>query len=253
MAEGSEKENREYAAVDFAKFFFCICILFLHTGAYHEVPYEKFVLYDILRLAVPFFFVSSGYFFGCKLWKEDHISAYDKWIGYEKRLLYPYLAFTAINTLLSAYDLYCAGESLKWTILRLVRAAIFYPNGALWYVWASMTGMAIVFFFVKVRRIKLACILGPICYCGALLGSSYCFLLNGTPLQRGVDLYLHIAVSTRNGLFVGFPLLLTGVTISKYSSKIAELTEIGGGVKPYGLPQECCWHLLRFCREKFYG
>lgn len=161
MAEGSEKENREYAAVDFAKFFFCICILFLHTGAYHEVPYEKFVLYDILRLAVPFFFVSSGYFFGCKLWKEDHISAYDKWIGYEKRLLYPYLAFTAINTLLSAYDLYCAGESLKWTILRLVRAAIFYPNGALWYVWASMTGMAIVFFFRESKKDKIGLYPGP--------------------------------------------------------------------------------------------
>ena len=102
----------------------------------------------------------------------------------------------------------------------MARAAFFYPYGALWYVWASMTGMVIVSLFVKRKALKLACVCASICYCVALLTGSYCFLLDGTVLQRGVDLYLHIAISGRNGLFVGFPLLLTGAILSKYKSKI---------------------------------
>ena len=216
----------EYAVVDIAKFFFCICILFLHTGAYHEVRYEKYVLYDLLRVAVPFFFIASGYFFGCKLWEKDGNSVKKKLLVYEKKLFYPYLFFTVVNSLLAAYDLYCSGESVKWTMLRLARAALFYPYGALWYVWASMTGMIIVSFFVKRKALKLACVCAAICYCVALLTGSYCFLLDGTVLQKGVDLYLHIAISGRNGLFVGFPLLLTGVILSKYRSKIVMVGKI---------------------------
>lgn len=61
-------KSRENAAVDFAKLFFCVCILFLHSGAYHDVAYGDYLEKTLLRLAVPFFFVASGYFFGTRMW-----------------------------------------------------------------------------------------------------------------------------------------------------------------------------------------
>lgn len=60
----SGAKNKENAAVDFAKLFFCVCILFLHSGAYHDVAYGDYLQKTLLSLAVPFFFVASGYFFG---------------------------------------------------------------------------------------------------------------------------------------------------------------------------------------------
>lgn len=56
----------EYTTIDLARLFFCICIVFLHSGAYHLLPGEWFFLHCILRLAVPFFFCSFWFFLGIK-------------------------------------------------------------------------------------------------------------------------------------------------------------------------------------------
>ncbi|HJA30873.1 MAG TPA: acyltransferase [Candidatus Eisenbergiella pullicola] len=207
--------HKENAAVDIAKMAGCLGILLLHTGAYHEVPFEMYVQRSILSLIVPFFFVTSGYFFGCKIWNQDGRTLQEKFLKYEMSLLIPYLVFSIINSLFAAYDMYVAGESFLWGMLWLARAAIFYPYGALWYVWASMTGMLILYLFLRGNRLGLACIAGAICWTCGLLGNSYSFLFENTPIQRGIDFYVHIAVTTRNGLFDGFPLLLAGVLLAK--------------------------------------
>lgn len=215
-------KSRENTAVDFAKLFFCICILFLHTGAYHDVAYGDYLQKTLLSLAVPFFFVTSGYFLGVRIWTSGVEKLGKIVIQYEKRLFIPYVAFLILNSCFSAYDLYVSGESFNWTMLRLVRAAIFYPPGALWYVWASLTGVLILYVLIKKAGVKRTCLLGLICYCVGLLGNSYCFLLDGLGIQRVVDLYLKIAVSTRNGLFVGFPLILLGMMLAKYRQGFSE-------------------------------
>lgn len=212
--------KKEYAAVDIAKFFFCICILFRHTGAYHEIPYSWYFQHGIFCLAVPFFFVASGYFFGCKIFNQDGQSLWSKVKSYEKRLLYPYAVFSLINSALAAISLYCGGESVLWTLLRLARAAVFYPYGALWYIWASMTGMLLLYWFIKHNRLRLAVLIGIVAYGFALLGNSYYFLLENTSLQKIMDLYLKITTSARNGLFVGFPLLGIGIVLGKYHERL---------------------------------
>ncbi len=215
-------KNQENVSVDFAKLFFCSCILFLHAGAYHDVAYGDYLQKTLLSLAVPFFFVTSGYFLGVRIWTSGMEELGKIVFRYEKRLLFPYIAFLILNSCFSAYDLYVSGESFNWTILRLVRAAIFYPPGALWYVWASLTGILILYILVKKAGIRRTCAIGLICYCAGLLGNSYCFLLNGLGIQRMVDLYLKVAVSTRNGLFVGFPLILLGMMLAKYRQRFSE-------------------------------
>ncbi len=207
--------HTENAAVDVAKIAGCLGILLLHTGAYHEIPFEAYVQKSILSLIVPFFFVTSGYFFGYKVWDQDEGTLWGKFLKYEKGLLIPYIIFTIINSLFAAYDMYSAGESFLWGMLWLARAAIFYPYGALWYIWASITGMLILYLFLRKNRLDLACVFGVFCWICGLLGNSYSFLLANTPFQKWIDFYIHIAVTTRNGLFQGFPLLLAGVLLAK--------------------------------------
>ena len=211
-----------YQAVDLAKFFFCVCILFRHTGAYHEIPCSWYFQHMLFCLAVPFFFVASGFFLGRKIWNSapDQLPQIAK--GYVNRLLYPYIIFTVINSIFAGRDLLAGGESIKWTCLRLARAAIFYPYGALWYVWASIIGCILLCWFIKKNKLKLAMILGLLSYIFALLCNSYYFVIEGTIFQRIADIYLKITTSARNGFFVGLLLLGIGVCLARHEQALHE-------------------------------
>ena len=56
--------KRPVSSIDIAKFFFSICIVVLHSDVYRGLPgmFPSLVEKLILRLAVPFFFIVSGYF-----------------------------------------------------------------------------------------------------------------------------------------------------------------------------------------------
>lgn len=81
----------------FSKILFCCCIIVLHTKVLtlcsEEVWY--YVTKNILRTAVPFFFVASGYFLGNKMSYSKDIN--DSINSYCKRLLLPLCLFAIIN------------------------------------------------------------------------------------------------------------------------------------------------------------
>lgn len=208
-----ENKKTEYALVDAARLFFCICIVFLHSGAYHLVPGEWFVLHCLLRLAVPFFFVVSGYFWGRGL-HYGHANLRERLTRYIKRLLYPYVVFSMINIVLAVWEMILNGMDGRKIVLRVLRSILFYPYGALWYVWASMIAVILLSWFIKREKLKLGILLGILLYCIALLMNSYYFLIEGTKIQRIVDIYLKITTSARNGIFVGFIFMAIGVSMA---------------------------------------
>ena len=60
--------TEEYTGVDIAKFFFCLCIICLHTGIASILPFSGMYIEKIIfRNAVPYFFVASGFFLGKKM------------------------------------------------------------------------------------------------------------------------------------------------------------------------------------------
>ncbi len=214
-------ENRkEYTTIDVARMFFCVCIVFLHSGAYHLMPEEWLFQHCVLRLAVPFFFVTSGFFLGKGMLQENGRKEY--LIKYEKRLLYPYVVFSIINTALSTTEMLLRGESGIRTLLKQIRAVIFYPNGALWYIWACMIAAALLYLVLCRNKLEVGIVLGTLLYLAALLMNSYYFLTEGRWIRKFIDLYLRIAVSPRNGIFVGFLFMGIGVLLAKNEKRIEE-------------------------------
>lgn len=66
-----ETNKRNYNFIDILKFFFMLCVIALHCHI--ELVFGRagwYVLHCIFRLAVPFFFVASGFFFMSKLEKS---------------------------------------------------------------------------------------------------------------------------------------------------------------------------------------
>lgn len=205
---------KTHAAVDAARLFFCVCIVFLHSGAYHLVPGEWYVLHCLLRLAVPFFFVVTGYFWGAGIYEKKR-DMKEALVKFEKRMLYPYIVFSIPNIIVAAIELHMQGETPVWIFLKICRSVIFYPFGAFWYIWACIIAVPLLFLFLKKSRLRTALILGFLLYAVALLMNSYYFVIEGTGLQRIADLILKVATSARNGFTVGFFFVGIGVWLAQ--------------------------------------
>ena len=59
------KARKQYPAIDIAKFIFCLCIVAIHTGLTLCIPDPVGYVINkaICRVAVPFFFITSGFLF----------------------------------------------------------------------------------------------------------------------------------------------------------------------------------------------
>lgn len=84
----------------------------------------------------------------------------------------------------------------------------------LWFVSALIIAIFIEYYFLKNKKLKMAIVLGIILYAIALLGNSYYFLIENTPLKIFWDIALKVFITFRNGIFVGFPLFTIGICIA---------------------------------------
>ena len=62
------EDKTSTSSIDLMKLFFAICIVAIHTGLLNQFSSATnwYIMHMIFRLAVPFFFITSGYFFGKK-------------------------------------------------------------------------------------------------------------------------------------------------------------------------------------------
>lgn len=92
----NSKERSNYDFVDLCKFIACICIVCIHTAAFSDLIGGYYYLEAcVFRLAVPFFFVASGFFFGRKLSQENGSKSVLQ--GYIKRLGIPLFFWELVN------------------------------------------------------------------------------------------------------------------------------------------------------------
>lgn len=115
------------------------------------------------------------------------------------------------------------GDNSLRILIEIIKNVIFYPWGALWFVLAVIVAIVMEYIFLKNGKLKYAIILSIFLLGIALLGNSYYFLLEGTPLKNLMDLYIKIAISTRNGIFVGFPIFTVGVYMAQKEKFISKM------------------------------
>lgn len=208
--------KKQYNAIDILKVFFAICVVGIHTQIMQNENsnIEWGIFHGIFRLAVPFFFICSGFFLGIKLYKSNTIeSGLIEIKKYIKRLIIPLICWLIIGLPIQIYNY--RENNFKIIILKLIRKLIFYPWGALWYLLAVIVAIIIIIPFYKRNKIKNAVILGGVFYFVALICNNYYFLIENTAIQKVVDIYLKICVSSRNGVFEGLYFVSSGIYIAK--------------------------------------
>ncbi len=206
--------------IDFLKFFFCLCVVIIHCESLAGINsnVEFFITQGLLRLAVPFFFVASGYFLGKKV-KETPEKIDSIFIKYIRRLLVPLVFFSLINIALETIKMsfYMNGPMIFREIIKHI---VFYPWGALWFVQACVVGACFLYPFAKKNNLEKAILIAVMLYSWALLCNNYFFVVQGTFFEPYIHVFMNLCVSARNGIFVGFVYMAIGLFVAKKNVRI---------------------------------
>lgn len=199
---------------DIFKFIFAIFVIAIHTnllkGDYSNIAW--YVSHGLFRIAVPSFFVISGFFYGKKIYQKTDAERKEITKSYIKKLLIPFFFWLILNLPFKFIEYY-HDMSLVKTIVTLVRDFVFYPWGALWYISSLIVAVLLINVLLKKISLKKILIISSILYLFALICNNYYFLVQNNFIGRIIDTYMKICESGRNGLFVGLLFVSLGVFI----------------------------------------
>lgn len=216
MKEKGEKSMRfgkkeEYIAVDFFKVACALMVVSLHLLPFADINPDFLYWFNqvLARVAVPFFFVSSGFFFADKI---DDRNAVKKRL---KRILLLYFIYTILHLNLIIKDLWLTDQGWIDVAANMIFLGTYVQ---LWYLGSLFTAMIILYFTINILKINThtLIILIAILYVVGTLGNAYIGPIYGESSVRGyIEWYFNIFKTTRNGLFMGFPFVCMGYLIKK--------------------------------------
>lgn len=147
--------KKEYNLIDVIKYIMSIFIIMLHAFFYNDIynVYIRNFILSLLCLAVPFFFVTAGFF----LFRSSILPNYNmvKFTKYKNRILRMYIIWFIISVPISlAYNM---GDTLNNTLIYL-KLFIFNGYGHLWFLWGLFLSIIFIRFLLK-RHIPVTVIL----------------------------------------------------------------------------------------------
>lgn len=192
-AADSKKVN---TTIDMVKILMAVLVVGIHTQPFGFNIWLDRGFGIVTRLCVPFFFVTSSYFF----WIKPKNAAL-----YIKRILKLYVIWSLIYL---PFDL----DLLKtMSVQKILERYLWIGNDhALWYLCGTVIGFLIVFFLYKFMSEKMVFLISIICLFIGCLKSTWSPLITTFTTFQVYD-YL----GSRNGLFYAFPYIAMGLVIAK--------------------------------------
>ena len=158
----------------------------------------------IKDLAVPFFFLASGFFLFRKLdacRPEEEGALRKKWLS---RIARMYLVWTVIYLPFTVYGLVKAGNPFIYSLAQFFRNFLFigenFLSWPLWYLLGMIWAGCIIFMLRK---------LGVPIWGMLLAGFALILVAQFSDLESN-GFYHSVFKTTRNGIFVGFPFMVAG-------------------------------------------
>ncbi len=203
----TDNKTQRYYLVDIFKFIAALLVVAVHCNPFSDMKAEIFNFWFdncLKRIAVPFFFVSAGFFCFKKQSEENFDIKVTNRYAFRMLLLYSvwFLVYIIPKAVFSGFDLtgFCQGYILGYSHL--------------WYLNAS----AFAFFVIGLllyKKIKTdhVFIASAILYAVGLLGETYYGLL----FNEQTQLYIY---SSRNGLFFAPVFIMMGALFAYGRIKI---------------------------------
>ena len=238
-----------YPSLDVAKFGCALLIIAAHfaseQGHFPTVIDYGFSIYII---AVPFFFCCSGFLFFDKfrrLAEPSEKKAY--FVKYIKRILLMYLAWSAVYFVFVAIGWITEGVTVQEVLHYLHTSLFFSTYATIWFLPALAVGVAMVYLLQKFLSMEWIFAISLLFYIIGSFGYSYAPALDKIPvLHDAYQVYDAVFISSRNGVFNGFPLIALGALVAKRQGQAEEkrrggLYFLGMAVCGAGVVLEAFW------------
>lgn len=209
-----------YKGIDFFRIIAAVLVITIHTSPLELCcPTGDYILTRVIaRTAVPFFFMTSGFFL-----LSDGCADTERLKKFLKKTLLVYLVSILLYLPANIYNGYFSADNLFLNILKdIFFDGTFYH---LWYLPASALGGAVVFFAVRKAGYGKSLVIFLLLYIIGLLGDSYYGVILGiAPVKAVYDCIFAVFDYTRNGIFFAPLFMLLGGVVGKKEKK----TENGG-------------------------
>ena len=210
---------KQYKTLDFFKFLAAVLIIVLHTLPSED--YSKVVTFGLRNIvcviAVPFFFVCSGFVTFSKIESLPDRETKKSYIKKNlKRIALMYVIWSVIYFPFVIYQWTKTSFSYV-SIVEYIRDFFFEGSyQTIWFLPALFTATLLVYLLnCKFSYIKIIFIAIPF-YCFALLGSSYWGLTqNFAILNKTFEIYYILFDTIKNGLLFGFIYVAIGAWLAK--------------------------------------
>lgn len=201
-----------YPALDIAKLALAFAILGAHfANTWGHFPVWLDTAFSIYVIAVPFFFACSGFLLFAKLETAPATGRRAMIWRYSQRLIQMYLIWSMVYFIFVCIHWMQTGAA--WTdILRYFhQVAVLTTYATIWFLPALLTGVLVVAGLRLWFGWRGVLLWAAGAYLLGTLGYSYSFLLtHWPPGQELLQRYLRVFLTTRNGLFNGFPWVALG-------------------------------------------
>ena len=211
-----EENNKRYDSINIMRVICAFLVISLHTSIFASINLglNSIVAKGISRIAVPFFFISTGYFMVKNITKGGYVKGFVKKIG----LIYLLISVVDIILIMPYVSMRLSGDILD----KMKYIFIGGITESLWYIPAIIFAVVLVSIFVKKNWIKPLIVLSILLYIIGLLGDSYFGLIKNTPLEVVINFYNNIFINTRNGITFSVPFVALGVLIAKGNIKLSK-------------------------------
>lgn len=207
-------DNRRINSIDIARLLAAILVVAIHTQAITWFSgYSNGSIQILSRVAVPFFFCTSGYFLHKNYTNRGFPAiAVTFWktvkLYFVLSLVYFTVVFLSVPALLH--------ESKKWMLVDFLLNGSYYH---LWYMVGIIYSIAMIYLICKLKLSKILLPLAIVCYVIGLLGTSYYGIGSRLPILN-VLFDSGWFLSIRRIFFMGFPFTALGWTISQGQLKL---------------------------------
>ncbi len=190
-------DSREYAGIDYFRVIAALLVVAIHISPLENInETADFILTRIIgRVAVPFFFMTSGFFIFSDIQNDKA-----KIKSFINKTISLYIISIIIYIPVNIYAGYFKGNNLLSKILRdiLINGTMYH----LWYLPAAILGGIITWVLMAKIGHKRAFYVALCMYLVGLFGDSYFGVIENTSiLARFYDYIFKISDYTRNGLF----------------------------------------------------
>lgn len=190
-------KHETYSGIDYFRMIAALLIVAIHTSPLASFSATGDFIFTriIARVAVPFFFVTSGFFL---------ISRYsynaDKLRKFIKKTALIYAAAIVIYIPINIYNGYFSEDNL---LPKIIKDIVF--DGTLYHLWylpAAIVGAVIAWYLVKQWAYRKAFAVTLVLYIVGLFGDSYYGIAENIPsLNSFYHLIFQVSDYTRNGIF----------------------------------------------------